>query len=450
MTLSPKIEAALSTESTILGRNFLWMSWSGVISIANSVLIWIFLARMRDLDEVGRFTIVMGIYALFYSIVSLGLMPYLVNEISRRSSPETGSNRSVTEFISSAYVFLLISGVICSLAMSSSGLLVSSSWQVRLSTIILSLAMIPTGIGAVCEAAAIAQGRARLVAVVSTIENVLRTIVPLGLIFTGFDIVAICISFAAVRFVAVGIYLLMSRIRMSELSFVYDEFKRIATACPTFAGTIVFASLNWQAPVFLLGYFSIEAESAKFGAASRFLIPVTILMASYANVIQPALARQSSAAIDGCGAYLSKMAKYPIIVATLATIGSLLFSRQVLTVLFGESYQSAAPTLDVLSVSVIPFCLVMVASRGLIATNSQKIDLAANVVGVVVCLVSGAILIPRYGAVGAAAGQLFAFLSMAIIEIAYLSKRLGSFSIWRTASLSSASLIIIYLVLWKY
>ena len=37
---------ATAVESNKLGRNFLWMSWSGVISIANSVLVWMFMARV--------------------------------------------------------------------------------------------------------------------------------------------------------------------------------------------------------------------------------------------------------------------------------------------------------------------------------------------------------------------------------------------------------------------
>lgn len=444
-----KIEPGVPMGSGPLGRNFFWMSWSGVISIANSVLIWIFMARLRDLDEVGRFTIVMGIYALFYSIVSLGLMPFLVNEISRRAGSDGESRRSTNEFISSAQVFLLISGVVSALIMSLSGFLVSDAVDVRISTLVLSLAMIPTGLGVVCEASAIALGRARLVAAVATIENILRTIVPLALIWNGFDILAICIAFASVRFIAVAIYFVVGIFRVSDFAFTFVDFRRIAAVCPTFAGTVIFASLNWQAPIFLLGYISIEAESAKFGAASRFLIPVTILMASYANVLQPVLARHAADSLNSIGAYLSKMARYPMIAASIAAVGSFLFSRQVLSMLFGDIYQEAASALDILSLSVIPFCLVMIASRGLIATNSQRIDLAANIVGVIVCLVTGVLLIPQYGAVGAAAGQLFAFLSMAIIEIAYLSRRIGSFSITRTASISSAGLVIIYLVLWN-
>ena len=69
------------------------------------------------------------------------------------------------------------------------------------------------------------------------------------------------------------------------------DFKQIAKVCPTFAVTITVASINWQAPIFLLAFASTELESAEFGAASRLLIPVTILMASYANAIQPMLTK---------------------------------------------------------------------------------------------------------------------------------------------------------------
>src|SRR5687768_16775468 len=82
-----------------VGRNFLWMTWSAIISIANSVLVWIFMARLRDVDEVGRFTIVMGLYALFFSIVSLGLTPYLVNEMSRRRTDQGKAQGSIYGFV---------------------------------------------------------------------------------------------------------------------------------------------------------------------------------------------------------------------------------------------------------------------------------------------------------------------------------------------------------------
>ena len=431
-----------------MGKNFLWLTWSGLISIANSVLVWIFLARMRDVDDVGRFTIVMGLYALFYGIVSLGLMPYLINEVTRRSVSSKNTHE-IRGFLSSASVFLLLSGVSSAVLMTLCGVIVSSSASVRAATLVLSIALIPTTLIAISEATALALGRARLVAVVTSIENLLRTIIPLALLWYGYDIVEICISFTAVRFVALIAYLIVARVRLEHFSFVAVEFRKLASVCPTFAGTIVFSSINWQAALILLGYFSTEAETAKYGTASRFLIPVTILMASYSGVIQPAIAKFLQQSPDNIGAYMAKIVRLPLLAATVIAILSPFLSRPVLSLMFGIDYADAAMTLDILAIAMVPFCVVIVIARGLVATGSQHIDLLANIIGVIVCVGSGLLLIPQYGAIGAAGAQLLSFLSMAVVEIAYLSKKASGFSIWKTATLSSAGLLIIYGVIWK-
>lgn len=425
-----------------LSRNLLWIIWSGVVSIANSVLLWIFIARLRDTEELGRFTTVMGLYALFFTVCSMGLMPYIVSEISRRNAEKTVEN-----FIGSVSVFLFISGFICAILMTASGFLVSESSSVRISTAILSLAMIPTGLISTAEATAIAYGRTRLIAFVSTFENLLRTIVPLALLYAGFDISIICVSFVAVRFVALAIYFVAARNLLAKFAFNKIEFAKILKVTPTFAGTIILAAINWQAAIILLGRISTENESAKFGVASRFLIPVAILMASYASVIQPTISKFTN---ENSGAYLAKMARYPLILTTFAAIASPFLSRFVLTLFFGEKYADVAPVLDILAVSVVPFCLVMVVARGLVATNSQHIDFAANALGVIAFFAVGLVLIPNYGAKGAAIAQLVSFLLMALFEIFYLSKKINNFKIWRTASLSSVFLIVTYIIIWKF
>ncbi len=451
MNLSALKKESLPNDiSANIGRNLLWLSWSGVVSIANSILIWIFMARMRETDELGRFTIVMGLYALFYSVCSLGLVPYLVSEISRRNAEIRKNVQTIAGFISTASVFLLISGMVCAVLMTAGGFLISESWTVRAALAILSFAMIPTALISVAESAAISFGRTRLIAFVTTLENVLRTVIPIALIWADYSIPVICLAFAAVRFAALAIYFLASRRLFSKFAFNAADFRVIAGVSPTFAGTIIFASINWQAAVILLGYISTETESAKFGVASRFLIPVSILMASYASVIQPVIAQYTQKSGAHSGSYLSKMASYPLILATIAAIVSPFLSRQVLTVLFGVDYADAAEVLDILTLSVVPFSLVMVVSRGLVATNAQHIDLLANALGVAACFSAGFLLIPQYGATGAAMAQLFSFLLMALLEIGYLSRKIVGFNVWRTASLSSACLLLVYMIFWKH
>lgn len=436
-----KTEILPTSKSANLVQNLMWMVWSGVVSIANSVLLWIFIARLREPEELGRFTIVMGLYSLFFIICSMGLMPYLVSEISRRTE-----EKELADFISSASIFLLISGIICTILMAASGFLISESSSVQISNVILSLAMLPTGLICVAEATAISFGKTRMIAFVTTFENLLRTIIPLGLLWYGFDISIICLSFVAVRFSALMIYFLKARKLLSKFSFNKLEFNKILKITPTFAGTIILAAINWQATIILLGRISTEVESAKFGVASRFLIPVTILMASYASVIQPTITRLTS---ENSGSYLSKAAGYPLILATLAAILSPFLSPLILNTLFGEKYIDVAPTLDILALSIIPFCLVMVVARALVTLNSQHIDFFANGIGVIATVTFGFWLIPSYGAKGAAMAQLASFLLMALVEIVYVSKKINSFKIWRTASVSLACLLATYIILWK-
>lgn len=442
--------------TSAVGRNLMWMVWSGAVGIANSLLVWMFMAQMREPDELGRFTIVMGLYALFFGFCSLGLGPFLVSEISRRKespSPDKSERRrTVASFIGSAAIFFLTAGIVCAVLMAAIGFWISDSPAVRNSTWILSAAMIPTTLIHLSECVAIAFGRTRLIALTTTLENLLRTLVPLALIWFDFGLPAICLSFVVVRMLALLFYGLVWSRRMASFSFDAGDFRRLAAAAPTFAATVVLASINWQAVIILLAQYSTEAESAKYGVVSRFLIPAAILMGSYAGVIQPALS-QYAAAHDSpkkFGIYLSKMAGYPLLLATLAAVASPFLSRAVLTVCFGEQYAEAAPSLDILAMSVAPFCLVMVVSRGLVATGAQRVDLLANALGVAACFCAGYLLIPRYGATGAAIAQLISFLLMASVEVAYLTKRATGFKLWRAASVSSAGVLVVQIIFWNY
>lgn len=421
-----------------VGRNFFWMVWSGVISIANSVVLWIFLARMRDVEELGRFTIVMGIYALFISGSSLGLMPYLVNEISRRRERSGHLSTEVSTLISNAVLYLAAAGVAGAGLMTLIGLWESESRSIQLSTMILSLALIPSGPIVVAEAAAIAAGRTRLIAFVTSLENILRTIVPFALIWYGFDLPTICVAFVFVRLVALSIYIVDARGGWSRIVFAFSELRSLFKVTPTFGGTIILASINWQAAIILLGHLSTEAESAKYGAASRFLIPVTILMASYASVIQPRLSLSAQHSIRQMGGDLARMIRFPLVAALTAAVMSPFLSRAILVLLFGEPYADSDAILNLLAFCTIPFCIVMVVARGLVATGSQHIDLLANGAGVAACVVLGLILIPKYGAVGAAVAQLASLLIMAALEVGYLTAKIKGVRVWRPASIPAS------------
>jgi O-antigen/teichoic acid export membrane protein/glycosyltransferase involved in cell wall biosynthesis len=408
-------------------RNTLWMAWSGTINIANSLVIWLALARWRTAAEVGQFATVMSLFTIFLTVCGLGLTPYLTSELARRTERR--------RFLAS--VTLLIGGwsMLCLVLMIVAGSVTSANPAVRLATLVLSLALLPSGLISICEAIFTAFGQARVIAYATTTESLLRTVLPLALLYRGGGLVAVCLTFVLVRCAALVVYLIaLSRrfnlfVRPTWPALV--EIRGLAQAAPTFIGVTALAALHWQLGTVLAGKLGGEIVAADFGVAARFLVPAMVLLSSYVSVIQPTATRAAQQSRTDLGEFLARCLRLVLALALPVAVGGLTLGAELLTLLFGKAYASAALPLGLLAISVAPFSIVMIAARGLIATNRQRFDLLANASAVAVNLLANLLLIPRYGALGAAAAQLLSLVVMALIVVRWGTQPLFSLHIGR-------------------
>ena len=429
-------------KSSSLMCNAAWMAWSGTISIANSVVLWVALARWREAPELGRFTVVMSAYLIFVILCSLGLGPYLASEVALR--------KDRYPLIASASALLLTWAAICTALMSVSGFFISQSHEVWLATALLSLAMLPTGLITVAEAVFTACGRAHVIAQATTLENLLRTIVPLALLYRGYGLPLICLSFVGVRLAACAFYAIVARRHLAALRLVeWTVVRELAAKVPTFAGMIILTALHGQVAAILVNRLGGETAAAEFGAASRFLLPLAVLLPSYASVMQPEAARLAAISLTRLGEFLSRSMGVVIALTLPFAVGATLVAQSLLTTVFGARYAGAAVALSLYTLSLVPFGLVMIVSRGLIATGTQHIDLIGNAAAVATNLIVNLLLIPRYGAAGAAAAQLCSMSVLAAIEIGYATRRLFHLSMWRAVMICTWPLGLMTLAVWQ-
>ena len=427
-----------------LFRNAAWMAWSGLMGIANSVVLWALIARWRETEEMGRFTIVMSIGFIFIILCSLGLGPYLTSEIARRTEKERGP------FIASATFYLLAWSIVCAVLMIGTGFLVSPSPEVRWANAILSLAMLPTGLISIAEPTFTAYGRTRVIAIASTTENIIRTIVPLVLLYRGYGLAAIFLTLTISRVAACAVYALVLRGRLKTLAAAQWKLVReIASKTPTFAGVTILGTLHLQAAAVLIGRLGGEAVAAQFGVASRILIPASVLLTSFANVVQPTASRLAASSLEQLGKFLSHNLKVVILLVLPMVVGVAMLARDALGIVFGTKYADAALPLSLLAMSVIPFGLAMITARGLVATGKQHIDLIGNAVAVVTNLTLNLILIPRYSATGAALAQLISMIVLAAFEIGYSAARLFRLTMWRAVIVCAWPLALMTLAVWQ-
>lgn len=427
-----------------LAAHAAWLVWSGVANLANSVLLWMVLARWRDAPEVGRFTIAMSVYLIFSGLCTLGLGPYLVSEFTRRKDQQAHLS-----FTASATVFLSLCSIGFAVLMCVTGFFVSASSEVRLTIALLSLAVLPTGLIVIAEAVFIANGKTRVVALANTIENILRTLIPLLLVLRGSGLAMIALAFVVARLAACLVYAIAARGRWSALRLARrQEVIALSRNTPTFAGITILSAIHWQVAALLLGTLSSEVAVAQYGVASRFLVPVAVLLTSYTSVIQPEATRRAAVSQALLGAFLSRALRYVMVLALPFVVGTWLLAREALTWLFGAPYGDAAHVLGWLGTSALPLCLVMIVARGLVATNQQRIDLLGNVIAVVTCCLFSLLLIPWYGASGAAAAHLLSMIALALVEIGYAARQLFKIEIGKVVLHCFVPLMLMALVVW--
>jgi O-antigen/teichoic acid export membrane protein len=446
-----------------LHRRAAWLVWSGLVNLANSVALWAVMARWREPEEVGRFTVVLSIYLAFVALCSLGLGPLVVSEYARRSEAARGGGgvpgreRSTGGFApapacfaASAAVFLLACSVVFAALMSATGYALSASGEARLATAVMSLALPPSALIAVAEAVCTATGRTRVVAFATTAENALRTLVPLALVVAGYGLVAIGAAFVAARLAGCVVYAVAGRWRPGSLKYARRaEVGRIAAATPTFAGITILSALHWQLAALLVGRFGGEAAAAEYGVATRFLVPTVVLLAGYANVVLPEASRLAAVSPRAAGEFLSRGLRLVVTLALPFALGAALLAPDALAWLFGARYAGGAPSLALLAASVVPLAAVMIVSRGLIAAGRQRVDLVGNAAAVAACAVGCVVLIPRWGATGAAAAHLLSMLVLAAVEVVYATRRLFRLEVGGVLWLCAAPLAVMALAVWQ-
>jgi O-antigen/teichoic acid export membrane protein len=112
------------------------------------------------------------------------------------------------------------------------------------------------------------------------------------------------------------------------------------------------------------------------------------------------------------------------IVSLPISTGVAILAPQIIRIIYGHKFDGAVPVLAVLSWTVSAFTISLVFARALVASHNQLWDLWCNTGALIVNIVAGFLLIPRYGPVGAGFAGLISLASFGLFEYLALSNRL--------------------------
>ncbi|MBO5477781.1 MAG: flippase [Clostridia bacterium] len=176
----------------------------------------------------------------------------------------------------------------------------------------------------------------------------------------------------------------------------------------------------------MLGNISNYSEVGYYNNAEKIInIPMGIITA-LGTVMLPRMSNMvANGKNDKSKQYISLSVKLVTIISSAIAFGLMGISNVFTPVFFGEGFEPSAKIIYLLSITVFFISWAnVIRTQYLMPNNYDKIYVISTVVGGIVNLIINLLLIPKYAAVGAAIGTIFAEFSVMIMQVFAVRKEI--------------------------
>jgi O-antigen/teichoic acid export membrane protein len=227
----------------------------------------------------------------------------------------------------------------------------------------------------------------------------------------------LCAMWAA-TFLACVVALVLLRRQLVSITFAWDRtiiVEALKAGLPI-AGTVIVGTIYLKWDLLMLSYFNVgKQEIGWYAGAFKIVeafsaLPSILGAALFPLILQ--LRTTNPGALDRLlGSSTKAILLFSIPVA--ATIS--LFSRPIITAVYGKSYLPGAMILSVLIWCIVPIFLYFYLMFVNIASGHARHNLLAGCIALVAGLLANAVLVPRVGYIGVAWSALIANTSFALL-----------------------------------
>lgn len=205
--------------------------------------------------------------------------------------------------------------------------------------------------------------------------------------------------------------------------FDFKIIKSILSASLPFALASFLGAIMINTDLIMLGWMRSAEELGFYSAAQKPVLLLYVLASLLATSLFPALSK-ITADKEKFKALLEKTLAASLLFAVPAAVGGLILANQIIPVLFGNEYQPAVLTFQILMATLIIIFPSVIISNALLTQNKQKNFIKFSVLGAFGNVLFNFILIPFFGIVGCAISTIFT----QIIANAFIWKKMKGVS----------------------
>lgn len=391
-------------------RNIVWAVTGKVVTLLGGLLVGIFVARYLGPEQYGLMSYVMSYVALFQVLASFGM-----DNIEIREESKTPEDKD--KIIGTAFGLKLVFAVV------TMGLIALTTWLFEADSftkwmiILYSISMIMNSFGVI---------RNYFTSLVWN-EYIVKTEISRTLIGAGIKVILLLLHAPLVWFIAAtlfdtmliaGGYLVSYRSKVDSIrKWQFDKetakylIKQSFPLLLSGAAVVVYQKIDQV----MLGNMLDKEAVGYYSVAGKFVEICIFIPTIISQTITPLLVRAYS--LDK-NEYIKKAQLFMNIsvwgTGLLCIIMSVLASP-IIHYSFGAQYTSSVILLQVMIFKVFGYAHAQVTGTMIIIESKQKWVALRNIIGCISAVSLNLILIPRYGALGAAISSVFTALCTGII-----------------------------------
>ncbi len=392
-----------------------------------NVLIFIVIGRLAGPDQAGIFSLATT-YLLIVTTVMRGLDDLLIRQVARdpdRAAKYFGNFLLLRIFLSAtlyAVLIFIVQHVLNYAATTTAPI------------VILTISVLPDSLAFVGQSILLGQRRFGAPAAIQGGTNLLKMVVGIFVLLRGGSLMDIAWLWLVGSLLGMIVLLFVAAKQVGWLRRTdwldFGPLKAHWRAALSFSAITVLTALDSQTDTVLLSVFRGEADVGWYNAATTITFSLLMLAQAYRFAVYPLMTRYAQEAPEKMAMLFRKSIHYMGVIAMPMVAGIFLLAPQIVELVFGAKFIPTAPVLRVLVVSLLFFFVGEPCNRLMLVKDRQRVLVGLLAVSAPLNVVLNLILIPRYGAVGAAFARTISTGVFFTLNFSYILRNLiQSFSL---------------------
>jgi O-antigen/teichoic acid export membrane protein len=378
-------------------RNSAALAMSRVLERGTGFVMAILVAAQLGVEGLGVYAAAWALYGMISLAGDAGATNYLIREISRDSSLTASYTVHLTVVAGGAAAILMLAAELVVPH-------VGYTAEMRTGISVMLLAIVPKVLNVIQEGVFVAHGRVALETVTRFVAGTTYVGLSAWMLAGGHGVVDVLRTFVAIEAVVCVTYFVLINRCITRLRprfrprLAWRLIKEIRYFAASSAIAAVFARpevviLSLLATPRQVGFYSAGMRVAELGLVvpEVFMANVFPVLSSAYRTAEAQFARWQAVSVRAMLAYSLPLAGFLLVAA-----------NDIVRLLFGDGFETAATVLRLMSGNIVAFSLVAVFWRSLVARGGQRTNVVIQLAMAAVRLAVGVVLIGAFTAVGAA------------------------------------------------